>query len=91
MKTIILIVAVLTFTSCKKEQSTFIYTYRYTTEQSEAYKKENQLKEFFITSLTESNKILSTTEIEKERIFLRESKANKNIFVINDTLYFTAK
>ncbi len=87
----ILIVSVLTFASCKKEQSTFIYTYRYTTEQSEQYRKENKLKEFFITSLTESNKILSSTEIENERTFLRESKAKKNIVVITDTLFITAK
>jgi hypothetical protein len=91
MKRMILIVAVFALVSCKKEQSTFVYTYRYTTEQSEQYRKENQLKEFFITSLTESNKILSSTEIENERTFLRESKANKNIVVISDTLYFTAK
>lgn len=90
MKTITLIVAVLTFASCKKEENKFIYTYRYTTEQSEQYREENQLKEFFVTSLTESNKILSTTEIENERTFLRESKVNKNIVVITDTLYFTA-
>jgi hypothetical protein len=90
MKTIILIVAVLTFTSCKKEQSTFHYTYRYTTEQSEKYREENKLKEFFITSLTESNRILSSTAIEKERTFLRGSKANKNIVVISDTLFITA-
>ena len=91
MKTIILTLAVLTFASCKKEQSTFHYTYRYTTEQSEEYKKENNLKEFFITSLTESNKILSSSEIETERTFLRKSKANKNIVVISDTLFITAK
>jgi hypothetical protein len=91
MKTIILTLAVLTFASCKKEQNTFHYTYRYTTEQSEEYKKENNLKEFFITSLTESNKILSSSEIETERIFLRNSKANKNIVVISDTLFITAK
>ena len=90
MKTIILIMSILTFASCKKEQSTFHYTYRYTTKQSEAYRKESQLKDFFITSLTESNKILSTTEIENERIFLRESKLNKNIVVISDTLFITA-
>ena len=91
MKTIILTLAVLTFASCKKEESTFHYTYRYTTEQSEQYRKENNLKEFFITSLTESNKILSSSEIETERTFLRNSKANKNIVVISDTLFFTAK
>jgi hypothetical protein len=90
MKTIILILSILTFASCKKEQSTFHYTYRYTTEQSEQYRKENKLKEFFVTSLTESNEILSSSEIENERIFLRGSKAKKNIIVINDTLYFTA-
>jgi hypothetical protein len=91
MKTIILIGSLFALVSCKKEQSTFVYTYRYTTEQSEQYRKENQLKEFFVTSLTESNKILSSTEIENERVFLRESKANKNIVVKTDTLYFTAK
>lgn len=91
MKTIILIIAVLTFASCKKEQSTFHYTYRYTTEQSEQYKKDNNLKEFFITSLTESNKILTSSQIEAERTFLRKSKANKNIVVISDTLFITTK
>ena len=91
MKTIILIVSILTFASCKKQQSTFHYTYRYTTEQSEQYRKENKLKEFFITSLTESNKILSSSQIETERTFLRNSKANKNIVVISDTLFITAK
>ena len=91
MKTIILIIAVLTFASCKKEQSTFHYMYRYTTKQSEQYRKENKLKEFFVTSLTESNKILSSSEIETERTFLRNSKANKNIVVISDTLFITAK
>ena len=91
MKTIILIIAVLTFASCKKEESTFNYTYRYTTEQSEQYRKENKLKEFFITSLTESNEILTSSQIETERIFLRNSKVNKNIVVISDTLFITAK
>jgi hypothetical protein len=91
MKTIILILSILTFASCKKEQSTFHYTYRYTTEQSEQYRKENNLKEFFITSLTESNKILTSSQIETERTFLRKSKANKNIVVISDTLFITAK
>ena len=91
MKTIILIVSILTFASCKKQQSTFHYTYRYTTEQSEQYRKENKLKEFFITSLTESNKILSSSQIETERTFLRNSEANKNIVVISDTLFITAK
>ncbi len=91
MKTIILIVSILTFASCKKEKSTFHYTYRYTTEQSEQYRKESKLKEFFVTSLTESNKILSSSEIETERTFLRNSKANKNIVVISDTLFITAK
>ncbi len=87
----ILIVAVLTFASCKKEQSTFHYTYRYTTEESEQYRKENKLKEFFVTSLTESNEILTSSEVETERIFLRNSKVNKNIVVISDTLLITAK
>ena len=91
MKTIILTLAVLTFASCKKEESKFHYTYRYTTAQSEQYRQENNLKEFFITSLTESNKILSSSEIETERTFLRKSKANKNIVVISDTLFITAK
>jgi hypothetical protein len=91
MKTIILILVVLIFASCKKEQSTFHYTYRYTTEQSEAYKKENKLKEFFVTSLTEYNEILTSSQIENERTFLRESKAMKNIFVISDTLFITTK
>lgn len=91
MKTIILIASVLTFASCKKEKSTFHYTYRYTTEQSEQYKKDNNLKEFFITSLTESNEILTSSQIEAERTFLRKSKANKNIVVISDTLFITAK
>jgi hypothetical protein len=91
MKTMILIVAVLTFASCKKEQSTFHYTYRYTTEESEQYRKENKLKEFFVTSLTESNEILTSSEVETERIFLRNSKVNKNIVVISDTLLITAK
>jgi hypothetical protein len=91
MKTIILIVAFFALVSCKKEQSTFHYTYRYTTEQSEQYRKENKLKEFFVTSLTESNKILSSSEVETERTFLRKSKANKNIIVISDTLFITAK
>jgi len=87
----ILIAAVFALVSCKKEQNTFNYTYRYTTEESEEYRKENKLKEFFITSLTEFNEILSSTEIENERTFLRESKAKKNIVVINDTLFITAK
>jgi len=91
MKTIILIGSLFALVSCKKEQNTFHYTYRYTTDQSEEYKKENNLKEFFITSLTESNKILSSSEIETERTFLRNSKANKNIVVISDTLFITAK
>lgn len=91
MKTIILIVSILTFASCKKEQSTFHYTYRYTTEESEQYRKENKLKEFFVTSLTQSNEILTSSEVEIERIFLRNSKLNKNIVVISDTLFITAK
>ena len=91
MKTIILIIAVLTFASCKKEENKFLYTYRYTTEESEQYRKENKLKEFFVTSLTESNEILSSSQIEQERTFLRNSKASKNIAVITDTLFITAK
>ena len=91
MKTIILIVSIFALVSCKKEQSTFNYTYRYTTQESEQYKKENKLKEFFVTSLTESNEILTSSQIETERTFLRNSKANKNIIVISDTLFITAK
>lgn len=91
MKTIILIGSFFALVSCKKEQSTFHYTYRYTTEQSEQYRQENNLKEFFITSLTESNEILTSSEIETERNFLRSSKLDKNIIVKTDTLYFTSK
>lgn len=91
MKTIILIGSLFALVSCKKEQNTFHYTYRYTTEQSEQYRQENKLKEFFITSLTESNKILTSSQIEDQRTFLRNSKLNKNIVVISDTLFITAK
>jgi hypothetical protein len=83
MKKIILIGSIFTFLiSCKKNEN-FIYKYQYTTTKSQEYKK-------IVSSLSNYDHQLNSSEIESERIFLRSSKENLfNEKVLNDTLIFT--
>jgi hypothetical protein len=68
--------------SCKK-QSNFIYKYSYTTESS---LKTNRTS----TSLSNYDELLTLSQIEAERLILRESKKNiLNESVIKDTLILT--
>ena len=79
MKKVILIFGIVaSLTSCKKE-SNFIYKYSYTTEQSN---KANRIT----TSLANYDHLLTPSEIEAERIIIRESK---NTIVLTDTLILT--
>lgn len=79
MKKVILTLGIFaTLTSCKKE-SNFIYKYAYTTEQSN---KANRIT----TSLANYDHLLSPSEIEAERILIRQSKNTK---VLTDTLILT--
>lgn len=79
MKKVILTLGIFaTLTSCKKNEN-FIYKYSYTTEQSN---KANRIS----TSLANYNHLLTPSEIEAERIIIRESKNTK---VLSDTLILT--
>lgn len=77
-----LILIFLCLTSCKKNE-TFIYKYSYTTESS---LKVNRIT----TSLSNYDHLLNSSEIEAERLLIRESKKNLlNENVIKDTLILT--
>lgn len=83
MKKVILILGIIaTLTSCKKQEN-FIYKYSYTTEQSN---KANRIT----TSLANYDEKLSTSEIEAERILIRNSKETlTSQKVLTDTLFIT--
>jgi hypothetical protein len=83
MKAIFLTLSILALlTSCKKNEN-FIYKYSYTTEQSN---KANRI----VTSLSNYDHKLNTSEIEAERILIRGSKETLlNTKVLNDTLIIT--
>lgn len=61
-----------------------MYTYRYTTQQSEEYSKKNKYQ-IYNTSLSDYDKILTPEGIEKERNFLRSTK---NVEILKDTLFY---
>ena len=83
MKKVILTLGIIaSLTSCKKQEN-FIYKYSYTTEQSEQAKRT-------VTSLANYDHQLSTSEIQAERILIRESKETLlNTKVLTDTLIIT--
>jgi hypothetical protein len=83
MKKAILIFGIIaSLTSCKKNE-TFIYKYSYITEAS---LKTNRIT----TSLSNYDHLLNSSEIEAERLLIRESKNNLlNDNVIKDTLILT--
>lgn len=83
MKKVILILATITtLTSCKKNEN-FIYKYSYTTEQSNKASK-------IVTSLSNYDHQLNTSQIEAERIIIRQSKETLlNVKVLKDTLILT--
>ena len=79
MKKVILILGIFaSLTSCKKQEN-FIYKYAYTTEQSNKAKR-------ISTSLANYDHLLSPSEVESERILIRQSKNTK---VLTDTLILT--
>lgn len=83
MKKVILTLGIFaTLTSCKKNEN-FIYKYAYTTEQSN---KANRIS----TSLSNYDDQLSPSEIEAERLLIRQSKESLlNTKVLTDTLILT--
>jgi hypothetical protein len=83
MKTFLLIIGVFLI-SCSKQK--IIYKYQYTTQQSEEYRKENKMKNFYVTSLGGYDKILSASEIEAERLRYR---VGAPAVVISDTFFIT--
>lgn len=77
-----LVLIFLCLTSCKKNEN-FIYKYSYTTEQSN---KANRI----VTNLANYDHQLSTSEIEAERLLIRNSKETLlNQKVLTDTLIIT--
>lgn len=88
MKTILLIIGI-TLISCSKVKNRFIYKYQYTTEQSNQYKESAKMKDFFVTSIGEYNKILNTSEVEAERVNYRNKYKANSIKIISDTFYIT--
>lgn len=84
MKKVILIISVISLISCNKQKSKFMYKYEYTTEQTEEYSKQHKYN-IKSTALGDYTKILSSEEIETERIRLRRTK---NTQVLTDSLYY---
>lgn len=69
-------------TSCKKQEN-FIYKYSYTTDASQQAGRT-------VTSLANYSEQLTPSQIEAERLLIRESKKNLlNENVLNDTLILT--
>jgi len=83
MKKLILTFGIIaSLTSCKKE-SNFIYKYSYTTESS---LKANRT----VTSLANYSEQLTPSQVQAERILIRESKKSLlNENVLSDTLILT--